>query len=49
MEDEKLYSAPKHNNKGRFIEACHLSLLKQEKSYGYSLMENLSEFGFIDE
>ncbi len=33
-------------NKGRFIEACLLCLLKENKSYGYSLMENLSNFGF---
>lgn len=36
-------------NKGRFIEACLLCLLKEKKSYGYNLMENLSDFGFIDD
>lgn len=49
MQDTKLYSAPKHNNKGRFIEACLLCLLKEEQSYGYSLMENLSDFGFVED
>ena len=38
----------KHNNKGRFLEACLLCLLAEEESYGYNLMENLSDFGFIE-
>ena len=43
------FCASKHNNKGRFIEACLLCLLKEEASYGYSLMENLSQFGFTED
>ncbi|MGO1368886.1 MAG: PadR family transcriptional regulator [Senegalia sp. (in: firmicutes)] len=39
----------KHNRKGRFLEACLLCLLKEEKSYGYSLMEKLSDFGFMED
>lgn len=43
------FCGPKHNTKSRFIEACLLCLLKEEKSYGYSLMENLSQFGFTED
>lgn len=39
----------KYNKTGRFIEACLLCLLKEEKAYGYSLMERLSDFGFEDD
>lgn len=39
------FCSSKHS-KGRFIEACLLCLLKEAKSYGYSLMENLADFGF---
>ncbi|MFA5536416.1 MAG: PadR family transcriptional regulator [Bacillota bacterium] len=36
----------KHHQKGRFIEACVLCLLREEPCYGYSLMEKLNLFGF---
>ncbi len=36
----------KHNKKGRFLEACLLSLLKEEKDYGYGLVERLKSFYF---
>lgn len=39
----------KHNKTGRFIEACLLCLLKEERTYGYSLMERLSDFGIEDD
>lgn len=39
----------KYNKTGRFIEACLLCLLKEEKAYGYSLIERLSDFGFKDD
>ena len=39
----------KHNKTGRFIEACLLCLLKEERAHGYSLMERLSDFGFEDD
>ena len=42
------FCGSRHNSYGRFIEACLLCLLKEKESYGYSLMENLSEFGFIE-
>lgn len=42
------FCGSRHNSYGRFIEACLLCLLKEEESYGYSLMENLSDFGFIE-
>lgn len=38
----------KHKNKGRFIEACLLSLLKENKSYGYNLLQDLADFGFVE-
>ena len=38
----------KHKNKGRFIEACLLCLLKENKSYGYNLLKDLADFGFIE-
>ncbi len=36
----------KYNNKGRFIEACLLCLLKEKKDYGYGLVERLKDFNF---
>lgn len=42
------FCGSRQSSHGRFIEACLLCLLKEEASYGYSLMENLSEFGFIE-
>ncbi len=50
MKDNKdLFCGPRHNKAGRFVEACLLCLLKEEKSYGYSLMERLEGFGFEDD
>lgn len=47
MKDNKdMFCGPRHNKAGRFVEACLLCLLKEEKSYGYSLMEKLEHFGF---
>lgn len=43
------FCGSKQNSHGRFIEACLLCLLKEQASYGYSLMENLSDFGFIED
>lgn len=48
MDNKDLFCGPRHNKAGRFVEACLLNLLKEEKSYGYSLMERLAEFG-LDE
>lgn len=39
----------KHSSKGRFVDASLLCLLKEKKSYGYSLMEDLSKFGFTED
>ena len=49
MEKKDLKCGNKHNKTGRFIEACLLCLLKEEKAYGYGLMERLSDFGFEDD
>lgn len=49
MKRKEIFCDGKHNKTGRFIEACLLCLLKEEKSYGYNLMEKLSQFGFTDE
>lgn len=50
MSDNKdLFCGPRHNKAGRFVEACLLCLLKEEKSYGYSLMEKLESFGFEED
>ena len=49
MNKKDLQCDNKHNKTGRFIEACLLCLLKEEKAYGYSLMERLSDFGFKDD
>lgn len=43
------FCGPRSNTKGRFLEACLLCLLGERESYGYSLMENLSEFGYIED
>ena len=43
------FCGPKGTSNGLFVEACLLCLLKEENSYGYSLMENLSRFGFIED
>ncbi len=48
MDNQDLFCGPRQNKAGRFVEACLLNLLKEEKSYGYSLMERLAEFG-LDE
>lgn len=42
------FCSKQHNKSGRFIEACLLVLLKEEKSYGYNLMERLKDFNFAD-
>lgn len=42
------FCSEQHNKSGRFIEACLLLLLKEESSYGYNLMERLSEFNFLE-
>lgn len=44
MGNKPIFCNNKNNKTGRFIEACLLCLLKEEKAYGYSLMERLSEF-----
>lgn len=49
MKEKEIFCDGKHNKTGRFVEACLLCLLKEEKSYGYSLMEKLSQFGFTEE
>lgn len=49
MKEKVIFCDGKHNKTGRFIEACLLCLLKEEKSYGYNLMEKLSHFGFNEE
>lgn len=43
------FCGSRHTRSGRFLEACLLCLLKEEESYGYNLMENLSDFGFIED
>lgn len=45
MINKDMYSDTRYNKAGRFVEACLLCLLKEEKSYGYSLIERLAEFG----
>ncbi len=47
--EENICCQHKHNKAGRFIEACLLCLLKEEKSYGYNLMEKLAQFGFDED
>lgn len=47
--DKDIFCGSKHNKSGRFIEACLLCLLKEEKSYGYSLMEKLTQFCFEED
>lgn len=50
MKDNKdMFCGTRHNKTGRFIEASLLCLLKEEKSYGYSLMEKLEYFGFDED
>jgi len=49
MKEKEIFCDGKHNKTGRFVEACLLCLLKEEKSYGYSLMEKLSQFGFTED
>lgn len=49
IKGKDIFCDDKHNRAGRFIEACLLCLLKEEKSYGYSLMEKLNEFGFTED
>ena len=50
MKDNKdMFCGPRHNKAGRFVEACLLCLLKEEKSYGYSLMEKLEHFDFDED
>lgn len=49
VKDNDIFCSSKHNKSGRFIEACLLCLLKEEKSYGYSLMEKLAFFGFQED
>lgn len=46
MTRNAIFCNMKSNQAGRFIEACLLCLLKEEKAYGYGLMERLSDFGF---
>ena len=46
MNNKPIFCNENNNKAGRFIEACLLCLLKEEKAYGYALMERLSEFGF---
>ena len=36
----------RHRKAGRFIEACLLCLLRTGSKHGYSLVEELQEFGF---
>lgn len=43
------FCSSRHNSNGRFIDACLLCSLKEKESYGYSLMENLSQFGFSED
>lgn len=50
MKDNKdMFCGPRHNKAGRFVEACLLCLLKEEKSYGYNLMGRLMAFGFEED
>ncbi len=42
---EAIFCSNNKNSTGRFIEAALLSLLEEEASYGYSLMEKLEIFG----
>lgn len=37
------------NNKGRFLEACILTSLQEEETYGYSLLDNLIECELLHE
>lgn len=46
--EEDFFCNNKHGNKGRFIEACLLCLLKEEKDYGYGLVERLKDFSFTE-
>lgn len=48
MGKKGIFCNDRHNKIGRFLEACLLCLLKEEKAYGYSLMDRLSDFGFED-
>ena len=48
-ENKEYFCGSIKNKTGRFIEACLLCLLKEKESYGYSLMENLSDFGFLED
>lgn len=43
------FCGPRRTSNGLFVEACLLCLLKEDNSYGYSLMENLSRFGFMED
>lgn len=36
------------NKRGRFLEACILSLLKEEETHGYNLLERLIHYEFVD-
>lgn len=49
IKDKNIFCDDKYNKAGRFIEACLLCLLKEEKSYGYSLLEKLGQFGFPED
>ena len=49
MKEKDILCGPKLNKAGRFVEACLLTLLKEEKSYGYSLMERIEDFGFEED
>lgn len=50
MNNKKAIFCPKKtHNMARFMEICLLLLLSQESSYGYTLSEKLSNFGFAQE
>lgn len=49
IKGKDVFCDDRHNKTGRFVEACLLCLLKEEKSYGYNLMEKLTQFGFSGE
>lgn len=43
---DAIFCSSSQSATGRFLEAALLSLLKEETSYGYGLMEKLQIFGF---
>ncbi len=49
IKNKEDFCAFKHKSTGRFLESCLLCLLKEGDSYGYILLENLSEFGFLED